>query len=93
VTQHTNAIGQAEAFSHAINIVGGVSTMGNAAFSANQIASSPAPTIFGASSKRRSIFVALLEALHHSRWLQAQRTLKQYDHLIQRHRPSLPEKQ
>jgi hypothetical protein len=57
---------------------------------ANAIASSPAPAISERSPKRRSFFAALIEALHHSRHLQAQRTLRQYSHLIQRRRHLLP---
>ena len=34
---------------------------------------------------RRSLFASILEALHHSRRLQAQRVLAQYRHLIARH--------
>ena len=37
---------------------------------------------------RKSLFARLLEALHHSRRLQAQRVLGQYRHLIARHQPA-----
>jgi hypothetical protein len=37
---------------------------------------------------RKSLFTRLLDALHHSRHLQAQRVLGQYRHLIARHQPS-----
>jgi hypothetical protein len=37
---------------------------------------------------RKSLFTRLLEALHHSRRLQAQRVLGQYRHLIARHQPA-----
>jgi hypothetical protein len=36
---------------------------------------------------RKSLFALLLEALHHSRRLQAQRVLAQHRHLIARYRP------
>jgi hypothetical protein len=37
---------------------------------------------------RKSLFSRLLDALHHSRRLQAQRVLGQYRHLIARYEPS-----
>jgi hypothetical protein len=37
---------------------------------------------------RKSLYARLLEALHHSRRLQAQRFLAQYRHLIARYQPS-----
>ena len=37
---------------------------------------------------RKSLFSRLLDALHHSRHLQAQRVLRQYRHLIARHQPA-----
>jgi len=37
-----------------------------------------------AGRSRKSIFAIILDALHHSRRLQAERTLRQYRHLIDR---------
>jgi hypothetical protein len=37
---------------------------------------------FQPQAKRRGLFVTLLEALHHSRRLEAQRILRRYRHLI-----------
>jgi hypothetical protein len=43
---------------------------------------SSAPAISGQTTKTKSQFALVLEALHHSRRLQAQRVLWQYRHLI-----------
>ena len=50
------------------------------------IASSP-PAISQDKSTGKSLFARLLEALHHSRRLQAQRVLVQHRHLIARYEP------
>jgi hypothetical protein len=55
--------------------------MRHALFSTSTFSS---PAISEDTPKRRSLFASLLEALHHSRRLQAQRALRQYRHLIAR---------
>jgi hypothetical protein len=37
---------------------------------------------------RRTVFAAVMDALHHSRRLQAERVFREYDHLV--HRPARP---
>jgi hypothetical protein len=59
--------------------------MRHASFSTS-IASSP-PVISEAKPTRKSLFATLLDALHHSRRLQAQRVLAQHRHLIARYEP------
>jgi hypothetical protein len=51
--------------------------------SSTSVISSKTPT-------RKNLFARLLEALHHSRRLQAQRVLGQYRHLIARYEPVAP---
>ncbi|WP_157676402.1 hypothetical protein [Afipia sp. GAS231] len=55
---------------------GRASTGSDASFSANSLAAS------GSSSRKQGSFGRLFQALHHSRRLQAERTLRQYRHLI-----------
>jgi hypothetical protein len=69
----------------AIAIIG-VSTMRHASFSTSIASSTPA--IFQNEPTRKSLFASLLEALHHSRRLQAQRVLEQYRDLIARYEPA-----
>jgi hypothetical protein len=61
----------------------GVSSVRHASYSAAGLLSSPS-VLIGRASKRRRLFVALLATLHRSRQLQAQRVLRQYQHLIVR---------
>jgi hypothetical protein len=56
----------------------GVSTMRHASFPTNIRSSTPATS----SRTTRGFFAVLLEALHHSRRLQAHCILRQYRHLI-----------
>ena len=60
--------------------------MRHASFSTS-IASSP-PAISEDRSTGKSLFARLLEALHHSRRLQAARVLAQHRHLIARYEPT-----
>jgi hypothetical protein len=59
--------------------------MRHASFSTS-IVSSP-PAISEAKPARKSLFVLVLDALHRSRRLQAERVLAQHRHLIARYEP------
>jgi hypothetical protein len=65
----------------------GVSTMRHASFFSTNIGSST-PASSQTRPTRKSLFASLLEALHHSRRLQAQRVLAQHRHLIARYEPA-----
>jgi hypothetical protein len=56
----------------------GVSTMRHASFPTNIDSSTPTTS----NRTTRGFFAVLIEALHQSRQLQAQRVLRQYSHLI-----------
>ncbi len=60
--------------------------MRHASFSTSIVSSTS--TISPTKPARKSLFAFLIEALHHSRRLQAQRLLGQYRHLIARHEPA-----
>ena len=55
--------------------------MSDASLPSHTIVDSEAPSSKRA-AKRRGFFTALVEALHHSRRLEAQRILRRYQHLI-----------
>jgi hypothetical protein len=55
--------------------------MSDASLPSRAIIDSEAPS-FKRTAKRRGIFTAFVEALHHSRRLEAQRILRRYQHLI-----------
>jgi hypothetical protein len=87
VIQHTSLFRHREALSAPLpSSICGVSTMRHASFSTSIGASTPA--ISRKKPTRKSLFVSLLEALHHSRRLQAQRVLGQYRDLIARYQPA-----
>jgi hypothetical protein len=71
----------------ALFLTGRASVMSNASFSANLfiLLKSASPK---KKTRRLGFFLGVLQALHHSRRLQAERTLRQYRHLIdqERHR-------
>jgi hypothetical protein len=54
--------------------------MSQARLTATELA--PHEIALGRQNSKKSIFAVILEALHHSRRLQAERTLRQYRHLI-----------
>jgi hypothetical protein len=56
-------------------------SMSDASLPSHAIVDSEAPS-FQQSAKRRGFFAAFVEALHHSRRLEAQRILRRYQHLI-----------
>ena len=58
----------------------GVSTMRQAPFIATELPSRQ--SVLHRQKTEKSIFAVIFEALHHSRHLQAERTLRQYRHLI-----------
>ena len=70
----------------ALFLTRGASVMSNASFSANTFI--PEESASPMKARRPGFFQGFLQALHHSRRLQAERTLQQYRHLIDqgRHR-------
>ena len=57
--------------------------MRHASFSAIRFSAS-APSLFRGKRRKRRLFTLILDALHRSRRLQAQRILQQYRHLVVR---------
>jgi len=49
---------------------------------------SSAPAISNRTTRRKGLFASLLEALHHSRRLQARRIIRQYRHLLASSEPN-----
>jgi hypothetical protein len=87
VIQRTSFFQYREALSAPLpSSICGVSTMRHASF-ATSIASST-PAISQNQPTRKSLFASLIEALHHSRRLQAQRVIGQYRDLIARYEPA-----